>query len=57
VFLQLLGDDTTDIAIPGTPHTFSTLKQAQAAGDLLSLQQRGLRAGRVTLDALLEEVR
>jgi len=56
VFLQLLGDDATDIAIPGTPHTFSTLKQAQAAGDLLSLQQRGLRAGRVTLDQLLEEV-
>jgi hypothetical protein len=28
------------------------LKQAQAAGDLAALQQRGLRAGRITIDAL-----
>jgi hypothetical protein len=55
VFLQLLGDDALDVAIPGKPFGFSTLKQAQAAGDLLSLQGRGLRAGRVTLDALLGE--
>ncbi|MEA3020759.1 MAG: transaldolase / glucose-6-phosphate isomerase, partial [Actinomycetota bacterium] len=60
VFLQLLGDDAVDVAIPGKPFGFSTLKQAQAAGDLLSLQGRTagrgpLRAGRVSLDALLGE--
>jgi glucose-6-phosphate isomerase len=56
VFLQLLGDDATDIAVPGRPFTFSTLKQAQAAGDLQALQGRGLRAGRVTIDALMEGI-
>ena len=56
VFLQLLGDDAEDLEIPGRPFSFSTLKQAQAAGDLLALQARGLRAGRVTLDALVEEI-
>src|SRR5918993_593186 len=49
VFLQVLGDDATDVPIPGAPYGFSTLKAAQAAGDLLSLQDRGLRAGRVTI--------
>jgi transaldolase / glucose-6-phosphate isomerase len=56
IFLQVLGADETDLDIPERPYTFSTLKQAQAAGDLLALQARGLRAGRVTLDALMEEV-
>jgi transaldolase/glucose-6-phosphate isomerase len=54
VFLQVLGEDATDVAIPGAPYGFSTLKAAQAAGDLLSLQDRGLRAGRVRTDELLE---
>lgn len=54
VFLQLLGADPHDVPIPGKPYGFSTLKQAQAAGDLRALQARGLRAGRVTLDALME---
>jgi glucose-6-phosphate isomerase len=54
VFLQVLGDDATDVAIPGAPYGFSTLKSAQAAGDLLSLQDRGLRAGRVDVNELLE---
>ena len=56
VFLQLLGVDAEDVDIPGKPFGFSMLKQAQAAGDLLALQARGLRAGRVTVDALLEEI-
>jgi glucose-6-phosphate isomerase len=56
VFVQLLGADTVDVDIPGASYGFSTLKQAQAAGDLLALQQRGLRAGRVTLEALMEEI-
>ncbi len=54
VFVQVVGDDPDDVAIPGAGYGFSTLKQAQAAGDLLSLQERGLRAGRVRLSELLE---
>jgi glucose-6-phosphate isomerase len=54
VFLQVLGDDALDVPIPGAPYGFSTLKAAQAAGDLLSLRDRGLRAGRVRIDELLE---
>jgi hypothetical protein len=55
VFLQLLGADGADVEIPGRDFGFSMLKQAQAAGDLLALQSRGLRAGRVTLDDLVKE--
>ena len=36
--------------IPGQPFGFGHLKQAQAAGDLRTLQARGIRAGRVALD-------
>ena len=53
VFLQVVGEDPTDVAIPGRDLTFSTLKQAQADGDLLALQGRGLRAGRLDLDDLI----
>ena len=53
VFVQVLGSDAQDVPIPGRPYGFSTLKQAQAAGDLLALGARGLRAGRVTLDEVL----
>jgi transaldolase/glucose-6-phosphate isomerase len=56
VFVQMVGDDPVDVAIPGRPYGFSTLKQAQAAGDLLALQERGLRAGRVTIHEFLEEL-
>ena len=56
VFLQLVGDDPVDVEIPGQPYGFSMLKQAQAAGDLLALQHRGLRAGRVTLEQLVEVI-
>ncbi|HUF32191.1 MAG TPA: hypothetical protein VMN58_03145, partial [Acidimicrobiales bacterium] len=53
VFLQVVGDDPSDLDIPGRGFGFSTLKNAQAAGDLRALQDRGLRAGRVGLDELL----
>ena len=53
VFVQVVGEDIDDVAIPGAGYGFSTLKQAQAAGDLLALQERGLRAGRVKLSELL----
>jgi hypothetical protein len=57
VFVQVVGDDALDVPIPGQPYGFSMLKQAQAAGDLETLRSRGLRAGRVALDELLEVAR
>jgi transaldolase / glucose-6-phosphate isomerase len=57
VFLQVLGDDPDDVAIPGQPYGFSTLKRAQAEGDLRTLQAHGLRAGRVDLQELRELTR
>jgi len=57
VFVQVVGEDPDDLAVPGQPFSFSTLKHAQAAGDLLTLRHHGLRAARVTLDDLLEEAR
>jgi transaldolase / glucose-6-phosphate isomerase len=55
VFVQVVGDDPVDVPIPGQAYGFSTLKQAQAAGDLAALQDKGLRAARVSLDDLLKE--
>ena len=49
VFLQVVEEDTTDVAIPGQPYGFSVLKQAQAIGDLRSLKSRRLPVLRVTL--------
>ncbi|HLQ61948.1 MAG TPA: bifunctional transaldolase/phosoglucose isomerase, partial [Candidatus Acidoferrales bacterium] len=49
LFLQVVQDDARDLAIPGQPYTFSTLKQAQALGDLRSLRSRRLPVVRVTL--------
>jgi glucose-6-phosphate isomerase len=58
VFLQVVDvddDPDTDVAIPGAPYTFGTLIRAQAAGDLQTLRDRGLRAARVSL-ADIEEI-
>lgn len=52
VCVQVVGDDPDDIAIPGRDLGFGQLKQAQATGDLRTLVTRGVRAGRVALDAL-----
>ncbi|MCA1558053.1 MAG: bifunctional transaldolase/phosoglucose isomerase [Acidobacteria bacterium] len=49
VFLQLTDDDRTDLAIPGEPYTFSTLKDAQSVGDFSSLVKRDRRALRLHL--------
>ncbi len=51
VFLQLTADDTHDLPIPGEPYGFSTLKRAQAIGDLRALESRGRRIMRVHLGA------
>ncbi|NLV54529.1 MAG: glucose-6-phosphate isomerase [Acidimicrobiales bacterium] len=57
VFLQVVGDDPADVAIPGRDFGFSALKHAQAEGDLRTLRAHGLRAGRVALDDLLAVAR
>jgi transaldolase / glucose-6-phosphate isomerase len=49
LFLQIVQDDTKDIAIPGQPFSFSVLKQSQSLGDLQSLTSRRLPVLRVTL--------
>ncbi len=49
VFLQIVQDDTSDVAIPGQPYSFSILKQAQSLGDLESLTSRRFPVLRVTL--------
>jgi hypothetical protein len=48
-----VGDDPDDVPIPGAGYGFSTLKHAQADGDLVTLLDRGRRAGRVELAELL----
>ncbi len=49
-FLQLLHDGALDVEIPGQPYTFTTLKDAQAIGDLNTLRELGLSAERVQLE-------
>ena len=51
LFIQLTADDGEDLAIPGEPYTFSSLKRAQALGDFLVLRNKGRRVIRVHLGA------
>ncbi|HWC11407.1 MAG TPA: bifunctional transaldolase/phosoglucose isomerase [Acidimicrobiales bacterium] len=53
VFIQVVGEDTDDLDIPGRDFGFSMLKRAQAAGDLEALHRLDLRAARVAVDDLL----
>jgi glucose-6-phosphate isomerase len=48
-FLQLVHDGPDDVDIPGAPFSFTTLKNAQAIGDLNTLRDVGLPAERVRL--------
>jgi glucose-6-phosphate isomerase len=50
-FIQLVGGHPADVAIPGWPETFGTLIDAQAIGDLRSLQAHGLPVLRIDLGA------
>jgi transaldolase/glucose-6-phosphate isomerase len=43
VFLQVIGSDVWDSAIPGRPYTFGLIKRAQAYGDFAVLAARGRR--------------
>ena len=47
VFLEVVGDDPNDIAIPGESFTFGVLKQAQGLGDFQALRNHGRRVLRV----------
>lgn len=49
VFLQITADHAADVAIPGAKYTFGVVIDAQAAGDLTVLEERGRRALRVHL--------
>ncbi|MEO6829941.1 MAG: bifunctional transaldolase/phosoglucose isomerase [Acidobacteriaceae bacterium] len=49
VFLQVTADHAKDLAIPDQKYTFGIVIDAQAAGDLAVLQQRGRRALRAHL--------
>jgi glucose-6-phosphate isomerase len=49
VFIQITGQDKEDMAIPGAGYGFSTLKAAQALGDLQALREAGRRVVRVHL--------
>jgi transaldolase/glucose-6-phosphate isomerase len=49
VFFQLVGGDSLQIPIPGQPFDFGTLKNAQALGDLQSLQAHRRRVTRIDL--------
>jgi transaldolase/glucose-6-phosphate isomerase len=55
VFLQITAPDETDVEIPGQPFTFSTLKRAQADGDLQSLEEHGRRVLRLHINGDLNQ--
>ncbi len=54
VFLQITADHAEDLSIPDQKYTFGVVIDAQAAGDLSVLQQRGRRALRVHLGSDVE---
>jgi glucose-6-phosphate isomerase len=49
VFLQVTGEVTEDVPVPGKPYTLKTLQLAQAFGDLRALRSRGRPAVRIHL--------
>ncbi|HEV2087371.1 MAG TPA: glucose-6-phosphate isomerase, partial [Cryptosporangiaceae bacterium] len=40
-FLEITGEVTDDLDVPGRPYSFGTLQAAQAAGDVQALGGRG----------------
>ncbi|HZP38615.1 MAG TPA: RpiB/LacA/LacB family sugar-phosphate isomerase [Methylomirabilota bacterium] len=50
LFIQITGDDREDLAVPGAGYGFSTLKAAQALGDLQSLRDGARRVIRLHLN-------
>jgi hypothetical protein len=48
-FLQLVHDSSPDVPVPDAAYTFTTLKNAQAIGDLSTLRELGVPAERLRL--------
>ncbi len=57
VFLQITCDHAHDIAVPGRGYSFGAVEDAQAAGDLAVLEERGRRAVRVHLRNMADGLR
>ena len=55
LYLQVTAEHEVELAIPGEPHTFGVLADAQALGDLQALQSSGRRVVRVRVGADHEE--
>ena len=49
VFLELMESPSRDLKIPGASYTFGTLAQAQAVGDVQSLQAHECRVAQISL--------
>lgn len=54
LFAQIVQQDTVDAEVPGQPYGFSTLKRAQALGDLQSLESRNYPVVRIDLGSAPE---
>ena len=50
LFLQVIDDPGDELPIPGKPFGFRRLIQAQAAGDLETLKERGRRVARIHIE-------
>jgi transaldolase/glucose-6-phosphate isomerase len=50
LFVQLIADSLPDVPVPGKPYSFTTLKNAQAIGDLQTLRSHDLPACQVRLE-------
>jgi hypothetical protein len=55
LFIQVTADDTQDLPVPGEAYSFSVLKQAQALGDLQSLESKNRRVVRFHLGKSVED--
>lgn len=50
LFVQLIGDEGLEVAVPGKPYSFTQLKNAQAIGDIQTLRAHDLPACQVRLE-------
>ena len=55
LFLQFIGETEKDIPVPGQPHTFGVLADAQSQGDIKALQEAGRRVARYSLGSALAD--
>ncbi len=55
LFVQIIGGNAQDVAIPGVAYSFGVLKQAQALGDFQSLQSKQRRVVRLMLSDRVDE--